>query len=151
MKDVKLPEEFLKRWLLESNKESTAESIEKEFPLILDDLKFSLAKDKIVKEQNIEVSREEVEALGNETAKTQFIQYGILNIREEFLGDYVKNMLSNEKTVNDLYQRTLNRKIVEGMKQTVDVEEKEITSKELSDMLEKEKEKEGESTGENRE
>jgi len=69
------------------------------------------------------------------------------------LGDYVKNMLSNEKTVNDLYQRTLNRKIVEGMKQTVDVEEKEITSKELSDMLEKEKEKEkeGESTDESRE
>jgi len=82
MKDVKLPEEFLKRRLLESNKENTAESIEKEFPLILDDLKFSLAKDKIVKEQNIEVSREDVEALGNETAKTQFIQYGILNIRE---------------------------------------------------------------------
>lgn len=144
MKDVQLPEEFLKRWLLESNKESTPESIEKEFPRILDDLKFSLAKNKIIKEQNIEVSREDVEALGNETAKTQFIQYGILNIREEFLEDYVKNMLSNEKTVNDLYQQTLNKKIIEGMKQTVDVEEKEITSKELSDMLEKEKEKEKE-------
>ena len=53
-------------------------------------------------------------------------------------------MLSDEKTVNELYQQTLNRKIIEEVKQSADVEEKEITSKELSDMLEKEGEKEGE-------
>ena len=142
MKEVQLPERFLKRWLLESNKDATAESIEKDFPRILDDLKFSLAKDKIIKEQGIEVKNEDVEALANETAKIQFIRYGILNVQDEFLGDYIKNMLSDEKTINELYQQTINRKIIEEVKQAVDVEEKEITSKELSDMLEKEGEKE---------
>ena len=83
-----------------------------------------------------------MEALANETAKIQFIRYGILNVQDEFLGDYIKNMLSDEKTINELYQQTVNRKIIEEMKQAVDVEEKEITSKELSDMLEKEGEKE---------
>jgi hypothetical protein len=53
-------------------------------------------------------------------------------------------MLSDEKTVNELYQQTLNRKIIEEVKQSADVEEKEITSKELSDMLEKEGEGEKE-------
>ena len=62
--------------------------------------------------------------MANETAKTQFIRYGILNVQNEFLGDYVKNMLSDEKTVNELYQQTLNRKIIEEVKQSADVEEK---------------------------
>ncbi len=144
MKDVEFPEGFLKRWIRESNKEATDENIEKDFPRILDDLKFSLAKDKIIKDQHIEIEEEDVRTLANETAKTQFIRYGILNVQDEFLGDYVKNMLSDEKTVNELYQQTLNRKIIEEVKQSADVEEKEITSKELSDMLEKEGEGEKE-------
>ncbi|NMB49173.1 MAG: hypothetical protein GX997_01755, partial [Bacteroidales bacterium] len=95
------------------------------------------------KEQHIEIKEEDIRTLANETAKIQFIRYGILNVQDEFLGDYVKNMLSDEKTVNELYQQTLNRKIIEEVKQSADVEEKEITSKELSDMLEKEGDKEG--------
>ena len=149
MKDVEFPEGFLKRWIRESNKEATDENIEKDFPRILDDLKFSLAKDKIIKDQHIEIKEEDIRTLANETAKTQFIRYGILNVQDEFLGDYVKNMLSDEKTVNELYQQTLNRKIIEEVKQSADVEEKEITSKELSDMLEKEGEGEGEKEKEN--
>ena len=60
MKDVEFPEGFLKRWIRESNKEATDENIEKDFPRILDDLKFSLAKDKIIKNQHIEIEEEDI-------------------------------------------------------------------------------------------
>jgi trigger factor len=58
-----LPEEFLKRWLIESNRDNneiTPEQVEKEFVTLKESFKWQLIENYLIKENNIEVKHEEV-------------------------------------------------------------------------------------------
>lgn len=134
-KDVKFPEEFLKRWLLLSDDKKTPESVEEEYPRLIEDLKFYITKEKIVKEQDIKIENEEIEALAIEVAKAQFAQYGMSNVPEESLKGYVKSMLENEDSLRNLYDRLTERKLIEWLRNTIKVTDKTVTSTELNDML----------------
>ncbi len=138
MKDVQFPDEFLKKWLIMSNENNTPESIEKEYPQIVEDLKFHLAKEKIAKENEIKVAGEDVENLAAEVAKAQFAQYGMNNITPEMLQNYVKRMMSDQNTARNLFERAVETKIEEWLKSTVKVVDEEISSKDFNELLEKE-------------
>lgn len=137
-KDVEFPEEFLKKWLLLSDDKKTPETVEEEYPRLIEDLKFYITKEKIVKEQDIKIENEEIEALAVEVAKAQFAQYGMSNVPEESLKGYVKSMLENEDTLRNLYDRLTERKLIEWLRSTIKVTDKVVTSKELNDMLKEE-------------
>lgn len=138
MKEVQFPDEFLKKWLIMSNENNTPESIEKEYPQIVEDLKFHLAKEKIAKENEIKVAGEDVENLAAEVAKAQFAQYGMNNITPEMLQNYVKRMMSDQNTARNLFERAVETKIEEWLKSTVKVVDEEISSKDFNELLEKE-------------
>ena len=55
MEKVAFPEDFLKRWVLATNEKMTAEELEKDFPKMIEELKWHLAKDQLMKEYKIEV------------------------------------------------------------------------------------------------
>ncbi len=90
MKEVKFPDEFLKRWLLETGENRTSEQVEDDYPKILEDLKFHIAKQKIAEENNISVEFADIEALAAEVAKAQFAQYGMTNLPADVLQNYTK-------------------------------------------------------------
>lgn len=132
MEDVKFPEETLKQFLLSTKEDRTPEQMEEDFPKILKDLKFHLAKEKILKEQNIQIADEEVEAMALEYAKSQFAQYGMTNVPLENLEGYAKSLLKNQDTANNMYETILNRKIQEWIMNTVKVTDKVISSDEMN-------------------
>lgn len=137
LKDVAFPDEFLKRWLLASNEGKTTESVEEDYPKIVEDLKFHLAKEKILKDNDIKIESSDVEALASEVAKAQFAQYGMTNLPAEMLENYTKSLLGKEETVRNLYERVGEEKMIGWLKENVKVAEKEITSKEFSEMQNK--------------
>ncbi len=104
MKDVAFPDEFLKRWLLESSSERTEEQLEEDYPRILEDLKFHIAKQKIVDENELKVEYQDIEALAAEVAKAQFAQYGMSNLPADVLQNYTKSLLEKEETVQNLVE-----------------------------------------------
>ena len=58
---IEFPESFLKRWLLNGGeKPKTEEEVEKEFPAFSSALKWNLITDKIVTENKIEVTPEDI-------------------------------------------------------------------------------------------
>ena len=132
MEDVEFPEEFLKKWLKLTNKEATDELIEKDFPNILKDIKYQLAKEKIVKDNDIKTEASDVQELAAQVAQAQFAQYGMSNLPVEMLQEYVKGMLEKEETVNGLFARVVENKIAAWLKENVTLDEKEITSEEFS-------------------
>lgn len=140
LKDVQLPDAFLKRWLWASNEKKTQESVEEEYPQMMEDLKFLLAKNKIVKRLNIEIKSEDVQAKAEEVAKAQFAQYGMSNLPAETLKSYVNSMLSNENTVRNIIQNIEDEKVIDWVKQTVKVIDKEISTKELNELFTAEEE-----------
>lgn len=144
MKDVEFPDAFLKRWLLVANEKNTEESIENDYSGISNDLKFHLAKEKIVKEQDIKIENSELEAFATEVAKAQFAQYGMNNVPADVLENYVKRMLGDENTLRNMYEQVIENKVMEWLKQTLKVNEKEISSKDFEKLLSEDDKKEEE-------
>ena len=140
LKDVEFPDAFLKRWLLVANEKNTEETIETDYPKIAEDLKFHLSKEKIVKEQDIKIENTDVEAFAAEVAKAQFSQYGMSNVPADVLENYVKRMLTDQNTVRNMYDQVVENKVMDWLKQTVKLNEKEISSKDFDKLLSKDSE-----------
>ena len=134
MEDVVFPDAFLKSWL-ESKEGRTPELIEEEYPKILEDLKFHIAKEKIVEMNDIKVEKEDLEAIAAEAARVQFAQYGMNNVPDDMLQRYVAEMLGKEETVRGIYDRAVENKLIEWIKGAVKVTEKEVTVEEFTKLL----------------
>ena len=132
MEEVEFPESFLKKWLKLTNEQATDELIEQDFPNILNDIKYQIAKDKLVTENDIKTEASDVQELASQVAQSQFAQYGMSNLPAEMLQDYVNRMLENEETVKGLFARVVENKIAEWMKENITLEEIAITSEEFS-------------------
>lgn len=135
MVDVQFPDDFLKRWLLQSDEKKTTEMMEEDYPKLLEDLKYMIARDKIVKDNDLKVEKEDIEALATEVARAQFAQYGMSNLPDDVLQNYAKSLLEKEETVRNIYDRAIEQKVIDWLKQAVKVNEKEISSEEFNKLL----------------
>ena len=140
---IELPDEFLKRWLNYSNEgKITQEMIDKEYPLFADDLRRQMIRGYILKEQKIELKHEDLLDHARKMASYQFSMYGIHNAPEEHLTHYANSILANEKELKRIYEKVESDKVIEYVKATVKLDEKEITIENLQKMYESEKEQE---------
>jgi trigger factor len=135
MKDVKFPDEFLKRWLLESSENRTEEQVEEDYPKILEDLKFHIAKQKIIEENEIKIEFKDIEELATEVARAQFAQYGMTNLPADVLQNYAKSMLEKEETVQNLFEKATEDKVIDWLKENITVIEKIVSSKEFNEIM----------------
>ena len=127
MEKVAFPEDFLKRWVLATNEKMTAEELEKDFPKMIEELKWHLAKDQLMKEYKFDVNAEEVENYAKEVARMQFMQYGLMQVEDEYLANYAKEMLQNENQMRGIIERVIEDKIYETLKGIVKIEQKKIS------------------------
>lgn len=133
--DFNLPEEFLKRWLKVSNKDITDEQIENEFGHFIDDLKWSLIKSKIAKENELKVSEEDLVKAAKQQLLAQFSQYGMSYIPDEYLTKYANEMLQKEGEANKLYEQEIEEKVVDFVAEAVKLEEKEVSMDEFNGLF----------------
>jgi trigger factor len=129
--DLKLPEEFLKRWVKVANEKLTQEEIDNEFPKFLDDLRWTIIKTKVGKDNNIKVEKEELEKAAQEMVAAQFAQYGMAYIPNEYVEKYAKELLQKEEEVRRIYEHELEDKIVDFLGEQVKLEENEISVEEF--------------------
>jgi len=132
-----LPEAFLKRWLLEANKELTAQQIEDEFQYFLDDLSWQLIRDSMVKDYEVKVLEEEVIAFAREVAAAQFRQYGMYQVPEEHLDGFAKRMLEKAEDRNRMFSRVQEQKIFSILKTKVSIDEKVVSKEDFEKLFEK--------------
>ena len=135
--DVVLPEAFLKRWMLATNKELTQEAVDKDFNSYRDEFKWQLIKGDVIKENNIKVEDEDMKAVGREVAAAQLQQYGLYGLSDEQLDGFAVRLLENEKQRASLYDRALENKIFSVIKEGVKLEEQEISMEDFGKLFEK--------------
>jgi trigger factor len=133
--EIQLPEEFLKKWVKTINKELTEEQVESEFYHFLEDLRWSLIKSKIAKENEIKVEPDDLNAEAANLIKNQFKMYGLNDVPEEYLIKYTNDILKNKEEVEKLYQQILERKVVEFVSDQIKLELKEITQEEFYELF----------------
>ena len=132
---IKLPEAFLKRWLIAVNKELTVEQVESEFDAFIKDLEWQLIKDKIGEENDIKVTPEEANDFAKQMARAQYNQYGIYDIPDEQLESFAKMLIEKPEDKERIYKKLFEDKVVSVVKEKVSVQEKEISQKEFDEMM----------------
>jgi len=132
---IDFPESFLKRWMQNgTDKPKSQEEVEKEFPEFVNQLKWTLITDKILREQHIEITADDIKAF----AKQQLFGYMPMKSNEEsqpWLQDYVNRMMEDKKFVEDAYHRLRTRKVFEWAESNVRAVEKSISSEEFGKLL----------------
>ena len=134
-----LPEDFLKRWLVEINKDKlTREQIEKDFQHFIEDLKWQLIKDRIGKDNDLKVTEEELLEYARNFARIQFSQYyGISDFPDEHLTNYAQELLKKDEERRKLAERKFEEKIIEFIRMTAKLDRKEISNEKFNKLLEK--------------
>ena len=140
--NMALPEEFLKKWLLmkDEYKKVKEEEFEKDFPKFMTDIKWQLITAKIVEDNKIEVSHDEVKDLAIQYTEMQFVQYGLPagSFPKEQLEQYAtEQFLKKEDEVRRLYDKKYEDKVVEHVKGAVKLDEKDISLEGFNKMFEK--------------
>ena len=133
---VEFPESFLKRWLLQGGeKPKTPEEVEKEFPTFSSALKWNLITDKIVTENSIEVTPEDIK----EAARKQLFSYlgGLPQGDEQpWVEDYVAKMMQDRRFVEETYQNQRTNKMLQWVETQVTPADKAITAEEFNKLNE---------------
>jgi trigger factor len=133
---ISFPEGFLKNWVkTQGESPKTDEEVEAEFPKFLSQLKWTLISDKIVQENGIQVSPDEIRAF----AKQQLFSYmGGANLSDDqpWLTDYIEKMMKDRKYVEDSYNRIQTQKIFEWAASKVNPADIAIDAESFTKMVE---------------
>lgn len=135
---VELPEEFLKRWLWETNNESkniSAEDIEKEFTSSKNAFKWQLIENVIVSNHKMEVTNEEVDAYLRDYIRIQLMQYGQDSPAAELIDSFVQRIVGNKEEVKKVYDKLYEAKITDLLKTKLKVVINEVTFQEFLDNM----------------
>lgn len=135
-----LPTAFLKRWLYTINEgKYTAEQIDHDFEHFEKDLKWQLIRDKIVMENKIAVTDEEVFESAKLITISQFRQYGITSFPPDQVEGYARDLLKREEDKKRIIERKIEEKVFTFIKNTVHLDNKNITAEEFNILYKKEK------------
>lgn len=134
--DFDLPEEFLKKWLLKVNENTTEEQIEKEFDSFRKDLKWQLIRNKVARDNEVKISEEEMLKEAGNITRYQFQQYGLYYATDEQINNYAKETLKREEEAKKIADKILEEKVILLMKDLVKLEEKSVTLEEFNKLFE---------------
>ncbi len=124
---VRIPEEFLKRWILETNEEVTPEQLDEEWDKYAEGMTWQIIESRIVKENELSVTREEAVAHTKELIGQQMSVYGQAGLPDDQLEEMANNFLSKEEEAQRIYDQVFETKLLSFYKDTVTLKEKEIS------------------------
>ena len=130
------PDALLKRIMLLNNKDKGEDFVEKNYEMSVKELTWHLIKEQLVRDNNIKVEDADIKDAAKEAARAQFAQYGMNNVPDEYLENYANDMLKKKEYVDNLVDRSIDRKLTEVMKGVVKLNPKEVTLDEFNKMME---------------
>ncbi|MGC4101506.1 trigger factor [Ferruginibacter sp.] len=132
---MSFPEDFLKRWLQTGGENpKTAEEAEAEFPGFSNQLKWTLISDKLVQDNKLQVTNEEL----RDSMKAEIMRYfGAVQLGDDtsWIESYIDRMMKDEKQVDASYRRLITDKLFNFIETQVKAKEKEVTGEELNGMM----------------
>ncbi|HOF93086.1 MAG TPA: trigger factor, partial [Bacteroidales bacterium] len=136
LKDVEFPVEFLKRWLLAADEKRNPATIDQDMPKLVEELKWHLMKEEIIKRNNIQVSEADVLETAKKATRAQFAQYGMMSVPDDLLNNYAAEMLKKPETARNLSDQTNSAKVADFLKSAVKLNEKTVSAEEFNKLYE---------------
>lgn len=125
---VSLPDDFLKRWILASQKEQTLtlEDVEREYDGYAKGLKWQLIQKEIFKKNDLQLKQDEVLDYTKGLLLKQYAQYGIPSPEDQELTATAQGFLAKKEEAERVYDMMAEVKLIEYFKSTVKLNEKQV-------------------------
>lgn len=122
-----LPAEFLKKWLaVAGEKPMTAEEAGAEYDRSEKGLRYQLIEGKVLKDNKLQVTFDDLKEYTKGFVKAQMAQYGQLNPEEKELDDIAQRVLSNQEEAKRLQEQLVSQKLLEFYKENMTFKTKEV-------------------------
>ncbi len=110
-------------------KPKSESEVEKEFPSFDHQLRWTLISDKLIQDNNINVTFEEV----TEDIKSRVLAYFGMEAGDEapWMDGKMKKVAKDQKTLDETYRRILFDRLFQWLEQQFNIEEKEVTEEEF--------------------
>ncbi|NIK93492.1 trigger factor [Mangrovimonas sp. CR14] len=123
-----LPAEFLQKWIQTSGEQPLDEvQAKEEYEKSEKGLRYQLIEGKLVGDNNIQVTMEDVTGHTKEMIKAQMAQFGQMNPSEEELDGIASRVLTNQEEVRRISEQIISQKLLSFYKENVKLKEKEVT------------------------
>jgi trigger factor len=130
-----LPEAFLKRWLqVGGEKPKSTEEVEEEFPVFKSQLRWTLISDRLIRENQLDVTPEELREYMRQQVLGYFGQMNLGGGNTEWIDGYVDRMTKDEQQVESAYRRIVTEKMFNWAEGQVSVTPKSIGLEAFSEM-----------------
>lgn len=130
-----LPEDFLKRWLIEANKEKfSKEAIEKDFANFLDDFRWQLVREYLMGKYELKVEDKDMHEAAESYAAYQYAMYGMLDIPQDVIRSGAEQLLSDEEQSRRIFDSVEDTKVVDALKKNITLNEKKISVEKFRDL-----------------
>lgn len=117
--DLKLPDSFLQKWLQTAvEKPLSAEQVEKDYPGYARSMKLRLVENKVFREQNMQISKDEINEMARQYILHQFSGYAA-GLNEEIMESLVTRYLEKRESVERIIETLSDRKVFNYLKSIV--------------------------------
>lgn len=133
--DVQLPEEFLKRWLVQANDGKVSkEDVEKDFPGFAEDFKWQLVRGTLMQKWGFKVEDQDLQEQAEGFARYQYAMYGIGNVPEDMITEAVANIMKDRRQLERLSEQVEDNKVLGKIKETITIKDKKISSEKFREL-----------------
>lgn len=137
---IDLPDEFLKRWLQFANEgKFTMEQIEEEYPEFIKEMKWSLIQNRILKDKEVEITREDIMSEARKEVQNMMARMGggmqlpqtqMDNMAESFL------KAENGKHYQQIATQAMRNRSMSAIRESVSLKDKVVSEEEFAKIAE---------------
>jgi len=126
--EIPLPDDFLKRMLKETSqkKDISEQEFDHQYFHEAENLRWSLIRDKVAKENNLTVEEEEIKKLASASIRQQFSKYGVYDLTEDRLAELMEAHLKKDDSRDHYEKSILENKVFRNLKARVNLEVEEL-------------------------
>jgi trigger factor len=123
-----LPDDFMKRWIKVANeKDVSEEDIDKDYPRFAKQLRWDLITRKIIRENNIEATPEEVKEQVRLKTIQQLYSYGLRDLGGDWVEQFISKQMADKEQIKQTGEQLLTDKVMLWIKSKVKLTEKPIS------------------------
>lgn len=123
-----LPGEFLTKWMQASGEtEMDAEQAREEYEKSEKSLRYQLIEGKLIEDNNIQVTMEDIKGHAKEMIKVQMAQFGQMNPSDEELDGIAARVLGNQEEARRISEQLISQKLIGLYKEKANLKVKEMS------------------------
>ena len=123
-----LPAEFLQKWMQTSGeKPMDSDQAKEEYEKSEKGLRYQLIEGKLITDNDIQVTLEDIKGHAKEMIKAQMAQFGQMNPTDKELEDITARVLSNQDEARRISEQLISQKLIALYKEKANLKVKELT------------------------